>query len=131
MNHEPENTHAVRRIVLPSGRTVEVIRFNDAPGVETRELHVCPTCESDLVQPISWNEAPDGRWDLTLECPNCGWFESGTFERGQVENLEDRLDDGLSEMIADLQRLTQANMTAEIERFSAALQANLILPEDF
>ena len=34
-------------------------------------------------------------------------------------------------MIADLQRLTQANMTADIDRFAAALDTDLILPEDF
>jgi hypothetical protein len=131
MNHEHEHTPAVRRIVLPSGRTIEVIRFHDTPGIDIRQLHLCPACESELVQPVSWGEAEDGRWDLTLECPNCGWGESSIFDRIQVEMLEDQLDEGLSEMIADLQRLTQANMAAEIERFAAALQANLILPEDF
>ena len=34
-------------------------------------------------------------------------------------------------MLTDLRRLTQANMTEEIERFAAALNADLILPEDF
>ena len=131
MSHEHHNNPAVRRVTLPSGRTIEVIRFHDTPGVETRELHICPACESELVQPVNWSEAEDGRWDLTLECPNCAWGESGTFDRIQVEMLEDRLDDGLSDMIADLQRLTQANMAAEVDRFAAALQANLILPEDF
>jgi hypothetical protein len=45
--------------------------------------------------------------------------------------LEDHLDEGLGEMIADLQRLARANTIAEIDRFTAALDANLILPEDF
>ena len=34
-------------------------------------------------------------------------------------------------MLCDLQRLTQANMAEEIERFVAALNADQILPEDF
>ena len=34
-------------------------------------------------------------------------------------------------MIADLHRLTQANMADDIEWFVSALQADLILPEDF
>ncbi|MGH2842182.1 MAG: hypothetical protein ACRDKL_01160 [Solirubrobacteraceae bacterium] len=131
MQHEPEHTHTVRRITLPSGRTIEVVRFKDTPGSETRELHICPGCRSTLVQPLHWAEAVDGLWELTLACPNCGRLESGTFNRVQVEMLEDRLDEGLSEMIGDLQRLTQANMATEVERFAAALAANLILPEDF
>jgi hypothetical protein len=130
MSQNPHDNHAVRRIVLPSGRTIEVIRFHEVDS-DRRELHICPGCECDLVQPMNWTETADGRWDLTLECPNCGWGESGTFTRLQVERLEDHLDEGLTEMIADLQRLTQANMAAEIDRFVAALDAGLILPEDF
>ena len=41
------------------------------------------------------------------------------------------LDDGLAEMLADLKRLTQANMAEEIDRFVTALRADFILPEDF
>jgi len=127
---QSHDNHAVRRIVLPSGRSIEVIRFDESEQ-RVRELHACPTCESDLVQPLSWSESTDGRWQLTLECPNCGWMESGTYDRTQVERLEDRLDEGLTDMIADLQRLTQANMAADVDRFIAALTVDLILPEDF
>jgi hypothetical protein len=129
MNPNSHN-HAVRRIVLPSGRTIEVIRFHETEA-DARPLSLCPHCESELVQPIDWMESIDGRWELTLECPNCTWMESGTYERTQVEALETCLDDGLAEMIADLQRLTQANMASDIERFVSALGADLILPEDF
>ena len=128
MSQNREN-HTVRKIVLPSGRSIEVVRFGDRP--EDRPLHVCPSCESPLVQPIAWAESAQGRWELELECPNCLWTESGLFDREQVEQLEDQLDEGLAEMLGDLQRLTQANMAEEIERFSRALAADVILPEDF
>lgn len=129
MDSRPHN-HAVRKIVLPSGRTIEVIRFRDS-DVDAHPLHMCGECGSDLVQPIHWMEGSDGRWDLTLECPNCAWIESGTYSRDQVEELETWLDNGLAEMIADLQRLAQSNMAADVERFVTALQSDLILPEDF
>ena len=92
---------------------------------------VCPSCDSDLVQPLSWSEGADTRWHLTLECPNCAWTESGIYERSQVERLEDRLDEGLADMIGDLQRLTQANMACDVDRFISAINADQILPEDF
>ena len=127
----PSNhNHTVRRIVLPSGRSIEVIRFNETEP-KVHELHICPDCNSDLVQPLHWCESAEDRWELTLECPNCAWTESGIYDRDQVERLEDNLDDGLADMIADLQRLTQANMAADVECFIAALRADLILPEDF
>lgn len=127
---QPPDRHTIRRIVLPSGRSIEVVRFyadqNADPG-----LHVCPQCASDLVQPVDWAEAPQGYWELLLQCPNCFWLDEGVFDQDQVDALEERLDEGLTEMLADLRRLTQANMSEEIERFAAALNADLILPEDF
>ena len=127
---QSHHNHTVRRIVLPSGRSIEVIRFHRVEQ-DLRELFVCPACQSDLVQAVSWSECEEDRWELMLECPNCWWAESGVFEREQVERLENRLDEGLADLIADLKRLSQANMAADVDRFVAALRADLILPEDF
>jgi hypothetical protein len=129
MNPNPDY-HSIRRIVLPSGRSIEVVRFL-LDEQSTPELHICPQCESPLVQPIDWTEAPQGFWELTLCCPNCDWSDEGVFDQDQVDALEEKLDEGLTEMLSDLRRLTQSNMTEDIERFATALHADLILPEDF
>jgi hypothetical protein len=125
------HNHAVRKIVLPSGRSIEVIRFDETTDRDVRQLHVCPDCECELVQPHDWSEGPDASWRMTLECPNCGWLETGNYKSAEVELLEDHLDAGVGEMIDDLRRLTHANMAVEVDRFVAALQHDLILPEDF
>ena len=127
---EHSHRHSVRKIVLPSGRSIEVVRF-DEPSETTRGLQACPSCDSDLVQPVGWADAPDDRWELTLECPNCGWWTHGIYDREEVDRLEEKLDDGLVQMLDDLQRLTQANMAEEVDRFVSALRADVILPEDF
>lgn len=129
---ERANHHTVHRIVLPSGRTIEVVRFHDE-GAELRwrPLHVCPHCHAQLVQPVDWSEIDDDRWELTLLCPNCERSTTGVYAQAEVEEFEDRLEEGLSEMLGDLHRLAQANMADEIDRFAAALDANVILPEDF
>jgi hypothetical protein len=129
--NENQSHHSVRRIVLPSGRSIEVVRFHEDEAMSTRELHICEDCGSDLVQPVAWGHPHEHGLELRLECPNCGWTELSTFSRDQVEQLEEKLDDGLTDMLDDLQRLTQANMSDEIQRFAGALQAGLILPEDF
>lgn len=130
MDQNPDS-HSVRRIELPSGRSIEVVRFPVAPR-DAGGLHVCPECSSPLVQPVAWGETTTGGfWELTLRCPDCAWATAGVFDQDQVDALEERLDQGLEEMLADLRRLTRANMTEEIDRFAAALQTGLILPEDF
>ena len=130
MMNENRDRHSVRRIVLPSGRSIEVVRF-EAEDAIRRGLHICPVCDCKLVQAVCWSETANHRWELSLECPNCGWLEDGVYEREQVERLEEKLDDGLAEMLADLRRLTRANMADEIDRFISALNAEFILPEDF
>lgn len=123
-------SHSVRRIILPSGRAIEVVRVSVEKSSSGR-LHICPECESNLVQPVEWSEPSRGFWELVLHCPNCDWSTEGVFAQEQVDEFEERLDEGLAEMLGDLRRLTQANMAEEIERFAAALQTDLLLPEDF
>jgi hypothetical protein len=130
MTNKPDH-HSVRKIVLPSGRTIEVVRYHDEESPPARSLHICLRCESELVQPLTWSAAGKGRWELTLDCPNCGWTETGTYDRDQIERLEERLDHGVTVMLADLQRLTHANMAYDVSRFASALHSDLILPEDF
>lgn len=129
MNKTPDND-PVRKIVLPSGRAIEVVRL----GAETTpadRLHVCPECNSQLVQPVEWSEVNGGSWELMLQCPNCRWISDGIFTRAQIDKFEEQLDEGLADMLSDLRRLTEANMTEEIDLFVRALAADCILPEDF
>jgi len=130
MSHEP-NSKSVRRIVLPSGRTIDVVKPAAPQPTPAEGLHVCPQCGSHLVQPLEWGEGQDGTWEMTLGCPNCHWLTEDVFSREQVDRFEEQLDDGLADMLSDLRRMTQANMAEDIERFVYALDADLILPEDF
>jgi hypothetical protein len=130
MHHDPKH-HSVRKIVLPSGKSIEVVRFNENDAPPSRGLHVCPGCDSDLVQPVAWSEAAGDNWELVLSCPNCWWEAEGVFSQEQVEALEEHLDEGLADMLDDLQRLAQANMADQMDRFITALRGDHILPEDF
>jgi hypothetical protein len=121
---------AVRRIVLPSGRSIEVVRFDEIPA-SGQPLHICPGCGCDLVQPHDWSEIALERWRITLRCPNCEGVRTDTVSGRELEQLEEHLDMGIEEMIDDLRRLTHANMVSEADRFAVALAHDLILPEDF
>ncbi len=132
MNPNQNQNHSVRRIVLPSGRSIEVVRFDDEHhAVPATGLHICPECASELVQPVDWGEATEEHWELTLHCPNCDWASQGIFDQDQVVQLEEELDEGVAAILRDLKRLATANMADEIERFASALEADVILPEDF
>jgi hypothetical protein len=138
MSPQPaDNSHAVKRVVLPSGKTIEIVYFAEAAervetaGVQTTDLHVCPDCSSTLVYPLAWEEAGDEAWELELRCPNCEWHGEGVFAQQVVEQLDEQLDHGTQVLVRDLKQLMHANMEEEVERFIAALRAGHILPMDF
>jgi len=137
MSQHSHNGQYVRRVVLPSGRAIEVVYFETAPDAyepaaqPVDDLHICPECDRQLVYPVEWEEASSTHWEVLLRCPNCEWNEVGVFDQATVDRFDEQLDLGTETLIRDLKRLTRANMEDEIERFSLALSSGLILPEDF
>jgi hypothetical protein len=142
--NQPSEHHHIRRVVLPSGKTIEVVYFEDqlAPGAGPRpgrngevaepvELHMCGRCDSSLVYPVEWAEAGATHWEVALRCPNCEWSGTGVYEQELVERFDEELDRGTEAVVRDLKRLMQANMEDEIDRFVEALEQDFVLPEDF
>jgi hypothetical protein len=129
----PDHNQYVRKVILPSGRMIEVISFEDLSPVEAdrNDLHVCPGCSSELVYPVAWEEADRARWEVSLRCPNCEWNATDIFEEAAIQRFDETLDRGTEALVADLRRLTRANMEEAVERFIVALVAGHVLPEDF
>lgn len=138
MSPGSDQPNAVRRVVLPSGKTIEVVYFTDgapergAPAQSSPALlHHCPQCASELVYPTAWEEAGEDLWSLKLRCPNCEWRSQGSYDRATVERLDEELDRGAHAVVTDLKALMRANMEAEIDSFVSALDADDIWPIDF
>ncbi len=145
MSQNPDHSHYVRRVVLPSGRAIEVVYFDQQPGGAApadaphalpapgvaEDLHVCPDCSAGLVYPMEWEEVSGTHWQVELRCPNCEWFHTGTYDQDVVDRFDDELDRGTAALVRDLKRLTRANMEEEIERFTNALESDAIWPMDF
>jgi hypothetical protein len=133
-----DNGQYVRRVVLPSGRAIEVVYFEPlnledaiAAPRQLDDLHICPECDRDLVYPVEWEEASESEWEVLLRCPNCEWTEVGLFDQATVDKFDEQLDQGTDILLDNLQEISQTNMREEIERFVQALEADAIQPEDF
>lgn len=142
MSSRDKNNHYVRRIVLPSGKTIEVVYFEDDVPVAAppqgcteqdaqSDLHICRNCGSDLVYPVEWDEATGTSWEVSLRCPNCEWTGAGIFEQDVTDRFDEELNRGTASLVRDLRRLIHKNMEEDIERFVAALHDGHIVPEDF
>jgi hypothetical protein len=96
----------------------------------TAAAHLCRCCTLPLVQPQD-AERTGRDWLVQLYCPSCGWSGAATLDQDQMDELDQAVDHGFALLAAALAQLTRANMHEYAERFTAALAANAVLPEDF
>ena len=137
----------VKRITLPSGKTVEIVYYQMADGepvaapmptqieaaaeLQVRRIELCLDCASDRVHPVDWHEVADMRWELSLRCPDCEWRSRDVFDQPEVERYDDVLNDATDRLIEELDRVTRENMTEAVDRFRLALENDGIMPFDF
>lgn len=148
--------YRTKKIALPGGKVIEIVYFSEpngdavaVPGVEVEidetdpgldefsrdelslDLHVCPSCESDLVYPVSWEERAGDSWRIERRCPNCEWRHTGEFSQDEVELFDDALNDGTEDLLVNLRNFARANMEADVERLIEAIRLGRIEPMDF
>jgi hypothetical protein len=138
-HHDDTNQPYIKRVTLPSGKSIDVLYFSDPPSpaatapaeADAKSLHMCEECGSNLVYPTDWQEAGADHWEVELRCPNCEWRGVGVFAQDVVEAFDDELDRGIDVLLSDYRALVNSNMEDEIDRFAKALDAGAILPADF
>jgi hypothetical protein len=114
---------------METGKSTQTKATEVQPKVE---LHVCPECSSALVQPVAWEQVPASNdWRLWRRCPECEWRGDEVHREAHIDDYDEQLDFGTRELAEELRALQQSNMEEAIDRFVDALQADLILPEDF
>jgi hypothetical protein len=147
--------YRTKKIALPGGKVIEIVYFSEPgsdavtagvkvdvetpdPGAdmfstdaESPDLHICFSCESDLVYPVSWEEREGDAWRIERRCPNCEWRHVGEFTQDEVELFDDALNDGTEDLLVSLRSFARANMEADVEQLIEAIQLDRIEPMDF
>lgn len=95
------------------------------------DLHICPECLSDMVQPQEWAPVDGRRWRVGLRCPECRWTEVGVFPQHVLDRFDAILDRGAAAIMRDLEVLERASMERQVDGFISALASDSVLPEDF
>src|SRR4051812_5192311 len=94
-------------------------------------LGCCPHCGSRLAYPLHGRRAGEAPGRRRLRCPDCGrTWSRGAPTRG-VRRFARRLADDRRSLVEHLREIERIERESEIERFSSALAADAILPEDF
>jgi hypothetical protein len=99
---------------------------------QVEELHICPSCGSELVQPTCWEQAGDrSHWRVWRRCPECEWTAQSVHGVDEIDAYDEQLDLGAHALADELRALEHSNMAAMADAFAAALAADLITADDF
>jgi hypothetical protein len=96
------------------------------------DLRLCPTCRRPFVAPrevLASHE--DGNHVVELACANCGWWAIQLHAGTGLSALDQALDRDTAQIEAAAEALAMSVELERIDRFTAALHAGYILPEDF
>jgi hypothetical protein len=83
------------------------------------------------VYPLHCKRAGEDTWKLRLRCPDCQRTWSRCAPTLDVRRFDRRLADDRRLLVEHLREIERIEREGEIERFSSALAADAILPEDF
>ena len=83
------------------------------------------------MQPTDGKALPDGKVSLTLRCPDCDAWMSGTFSAERVRELDRQLSLGRTALRECYERAVRVNMARELHVLAAGFARDLIGPDDF
>jgi hypothetical protein len=94
------------------------------------DIHVCPACAGDWVNPTSWKEAGAG-WLVSLRCGACGHESERVVTKAQAQRFNHSLDRGFETISKAADKLERELMKGWVETFTGALERDLIGVADF
>ena len=93
---------------------------------------MCVACHRPFVVPVALLDMVDeGLYLLALHCKNCDTLTTGIVEDEALEAMEHANDAAVEEMESALEIVSIARFIDELGNFTAALETNSVLPEDF
>ena len=95
---------------------------NDKPA----GLEICPVCKRDFVQPVSWEPAGEAAWWMFLRCGECGMSREIAVSNADADRFERALHARASIVAAQVRKLEEERLSAEIDAFAMALDQDLI-----
>ena len=99
---------------------------------QVSDLQRCPACRGRFVAPGQvYSVMSEDQILLDLECAACGWSNTEIHGDAELQLLEEGLDAAFADLLHTLRAVADANAVEDLERFTAALAADVILPEDF
>jgi hypothetical protein len=101
-------------------------------AAHTGGLETCTACARPFVVPVALLDLVDeGLYLLALHCKNCDRLTTGVQEDAELEALEQANEAAEAEIQTALEIVAVARFIDDLDGFTRALEAGVVLPEDF
>jgi hypothetical protein len=94
-------------------------------------LSVCPSCGSNLLQPLRWEPHGEEEVMVDLRCPECLTWMQGCFSKEDMQELDRLQTAGREEIQCAYESQVAEAMEALIDCLQAALALDLVDADDF
>ena len=94
-------------------------------------MSICPSCGSELVQPLRWEQRSDAEILVELRCPECLTWLQASQTPAEMEELDRRQTEGRDALVAAYEQSVAESMNHLADRLHEALEQDLIGPDDF
>ena len=94
-------------------------------------LPTCPSCGSDLVQPLRSEKKKGGELLVELRCPECFVVMQACHTAAEMAELDRRQIASRDQIVAAYERSVAESMEALADRLAEAFARDLLGPDDF
>jgi uncharacterized Zn finger protein len=94
-------------------------------------LTVCPSCGSDLVQPLRWERTSDAQVLVELRCPECSTWMQACHSPAEMKDLDRHQCAARDVIVSAYEHSVRESMSALVDDLHEALERDLISADDF
>jgi hypothetical protein len=94
-------------------------------------MTLCPSCGSSLLQPLRSRPGGSGDMLVDLRCPECFTWMQECCTRGELVELDKQQAEWREAIVAEYERSVTESMEALAVCLGAALERDLVGPDDF
>jgi hypothetical protein len=95
------------------------------------DLPTCPSCGSDLVQPLRWQQRKSGELLVELRCPECYVVMQACHTAQEMEELDRRQAASRDQIVAAYEAAVAESMEQLADALHQAFARDLVSADDF
>jgi hypothetical protein len=120
-----------QRLAVPGSGASAVLSAGGGTVANVLPVTACPSCGSDLVQPLRWEQKTEAQVLVEMRCPECSTWMQACHTPAEMEVLDRRQSAAREAILSAYELSVQESMSALAAHLHEALERDLIGADDF